>query len=52
MAKTMFEQTGVTYSMQGDYCLPNMTSLCGYYFSNKDINLFLIFVSLGTSLTP
>lgn len=52
MAKTMFEQTGGAYSMRGDYCLLNMTLLCGYYFLNKDINLFLIFVSLGTSLTP
>ena len=23
MVKTIFEQTGGTYSMQGDYCLPN-----------------------------
>lgn len=52
MDKTIFEQMDGTYTMQGDYCLPNMTSLCGYDFSNKDINLFLIFVSLGTSLTP
>lgn len=25
MAKTIFEQTGDTYTMQGDYCLPNLT---------------------------
>ncbi len=25
MAKTIFEQTGGTYSMQGDYCLPDLT---------------------------
>ena len=25
MAKTIFEQTGGTYTMQGDYCLPNIT---------------------------
>lgn len=25
MAKTIFEQTGATYTMQGDYCLPNLT---------------------------
>lgn len=25
MAKTIFEQTGGTYTMQGDYCLPNLT---------------------------
>lgn len=25
MAKTMFEQLGGTYTMQGDYCLPNLT---------------------------
>ena len=24
MAKTMFEQMGGTYTMQGDYCLPNL----------------------------
>lgn len=27
MAKTIFEQTGGTYTMQGDYCLPNFTLL-------------------------
>ena len=27
MAKTIFEQTGGAYTMQGDYCLPNMTLL-------------------------
>ena len=25
MAKTIFEQTGGTYTMQGDYCLPDIT---------------------------
>ena len=25
MAKTIFEQTGGTYTMQGDYCLPKLT---------------------------
>ena len=25
MAKTIFEQTGGTYTMQGDYCLPELT---------------------------
>ena len=25
MDKTIFEQTGGTYTMQGDYCLPNLT---------------------------
>ncbi len=25
MEKTIFEQTGGTYTMQGDYCLPNLT---------------------------
>ena len=25
MVKTIFEQTGGTYTMQGDYCLPNLT---------------------------
>ena len=25
MAKTIFEQTDGTYTMQGDYCLPNLT---------------------------
>ena len=25
MAKTIFEQTGGTYTMQGDFCLPNLT---------------------------
>lgn len=25
MAKTIFEQTGGAYTMQGDYCLPNLT---------------------------
>ena len=25
MAKTIFEQTGGTYTMQGDYCLPDLT---------------------------
>ena len=25
MAKTMFEQLGGTYTMQGDYCLPDLT---------------------------
>ena len=25
MAKTIFEQTGGTYTMQGDYCLPSLT---------------------------
>ena len=25
MAKTIFERTGGTYTMQGDYCLPNLT---------------------------
>ena len=25
MAKTIFEQTGDTYTMQGDYCLPDLT---------------------------
>ena len=25
MAKIIFEQTGGTYTMQGDYCLPNLT---------------------------
>ena len=25
MAKTIFEQMGGTYTMQGDYCLPNLT---------------------------
>ena len=25
MAKTIFEQTGGTYIMQGDYCLPDLT---------------------------
>ena len=25
MNKTIFEQTGGTYTMQGDYCLPNLT---------------------------
>ena len=25
MAKTIFEQTGGTYTMQGDYCLPVLT---------------------------
>ena len=25
MAKTIFEQTGGTYTMQGDYCLPDRT---------------------------
>lgn len=24
MAKTIFEQMGGTYTMQGDYCLPNL----------------------------
>ena len=24
MAKTIFEQTGGAYSMQGDYCLPDL----------------------------
>ena len=24
MAKTIFEQTGGTYTMQGDYCLPDL----------------------------
>ena len=24
MAKTMFEQTGGAYTMQGDYCLPDL----------------------------
>ena len=27
MAKTIFEQLGGTYTMQGDYCLPNLTLL-------------------------
>ena len=27
MAKTIFEQMGGTYTMQGDYCLPNLTLL-------------------------
>lgn len=26
MNKTIFEQIGGTYTMQGDYCLPNLTS--------------------------
>ena len=26
MNKTIFEQMGGTYTMQGDYCLPNLTS--------------------------
>ena len=25
MAKTIFEQTGGTYTVQGDYCLPDLT---------------------------
>lgn len=25
MVKTIFEQTGGSYTMQGDYCLPNLT---------------------------
>lgn len=25
MAKTIFEQTGGSYTLQGDYCLPNLT---------------------------
>ena len=25
MAKTIFEQTGGTYTIQGDYCLPDLT---------------------------
>ena len=25
MAKTIFEQMGGTYTMQGDYCLPDLT---------------------------
>ena len=25
MAKTIFEQTGGTYTMQADFCLPNLT---------------------------
>lgn len=25
MVKTIFEQTGGTYTMQGDYCLPDLT---------------------------
>ena len=25
MAKTIFEQMGGAYTMQGDYCLPNLT---------------------------
>ena len=25
MAKTIFEQTGGTYTIQGNYCLPNLT---------------------------
>ena len=25
MGKTLYEQTGGTYTMQGDYCLPNLT---------------------------
>ena len=25
MDKTIFEQMGGTYTMQGDYCLPNLT---------------------------
>ena len=25
MTKTIFEQTGDTYTIQGDYCLPNLT---------------------------
>ena len=25
MVKTIFEQTGGTYTMQGNYCLPNLT---------------------------
>ena len=25
MSKTIFEQTGGTYTMQGDYCLPDLT---------------------------
>ena len=25
MEKTLYEQTGGTYTMQGDYCLPNLT---------------------------
>lgn len=25
MAKTIFEQTGGTYTMRDDYCLPNLT---------------------------
>lgn len=25
MAKTIFEQTGGSYTMQGDYCLPDLT---------------------------
>ena len=25
MKKTLYEQTGGTYTMQGDYCLPNLT---------------------------
>lgn len=27
MAKTIFEQMGGTYTMQGDYCLPDLTTL-------------------------
>lgn len=27
MAKTIFEQMGGTYTIQGDYCLPNLTLL-------------------------
>ena len=27
MAKTIFEQKGGTYTMQGDYCLPDLTLL-------------------------
>ena len=27
MVKTMFEQTGGTYTIQGDYCPPNMILL-------------------------
>ena len=35
MAKTIFEQTGGTYTMEGDYCLPNLTF---YHFGRRTPN--------------
>ena len=36
MAKTIFEQTGGTYTMQGDYYLPNLTLLRGCGFAGLE----------------